>query len=58
VNWYDVTLTRGGQIINRGWQLAMTEKDLIEQARKNGFNIDIRLIGSALPQFQTQEILQ
>jgi len=47
MNWYMTTLTKHGRVIESGWMLAQTDRELIDYAHAMGYGIDIRFIGPA-----------
>jgi hypothetical protein len=58
VNWYLVTLTKAGAIVERGWMLARTDTELIDYARTMRYDIDIEFLGRADMAAVTCEIVQ
>ena len=47
MNWYMVTLTWRGAVIERGWMLAANDNELIQYAQAMGYGIDARRLGPA-----------
>lgn len=47
MNWYLTTLTRGDKIVERGWMLAETDRELIDYARAMRYGIDVTYVGLA-----------
>jgi len=47
MNYYLTALTRGNRVIERGWMLAATDRELIDYARTMGYGIDITYLGRA-----------
>ena len=47
MNYYMTTFTKGERIVERGWMLAATDRELVDYARTMGYGIDCQYLGRA-----------